>query len=379
LAALATRYLPGIKGRLSLPPGTDQNALLQFRASSNVSALLQTAGFDPQNLRQEAEELLLRGRDPLAAWVPLLRYASYDAWSKLRGEPLYYMWRRVAAEVLLRAHEELVVDGMLEPLPDLTNIQGHTSFHDRLTPRQTEAQTLERALMEFGLSPHPRVLLILEGETEFSHVPRLLEEMGLTQPQQVRVQITRSSRFNAHLIARYMAPRVGKQLREDLWALDAPPTALVIAMDPENDFATAAKRDEVKRKLKEAIREEVRFLDADISQQELDNLVHVFVWGEDSYELANFSDDELVSAIATLMQQHGGVSGKSPTWEQDLRTDLRVARSNHDDIKIPVGKVMRRSLDKVALAELLWPALQRKYEAYRLVVTFTGVSAVGRD
>jgi regulatory protein YycI of two-component signal transduction system YycFG len=51
---------------------------------------------------------------------------------------------------------------------------------------------------------------------------------------------------------------------------------------------------EERRKLQAAIREEVRYQDADISQDDLDILVSVHVWGDDKYELANFTDDELV-------------------------------------------------------------------------------------
>src|SRR5207248_1868481 len=67
-------------------------------------------------------------------------------------------------------------------------------------------------------------------------------------------------------------PRIGRRVG-DRWPLDASPTALVLAMDPENHFATAQQRAEERRKLQAAIREEVRYQDADISQDDLDILV----------------------------------------------------------------------------------------------------------
>src|SRR6266550_763745 len=131
-----------------------------------------------------------------------------------------------------RSKIDLAAAGVMEPLPDLTGSTWHAPQHDRLTPRYPEAETLERALAEFGLSPHPRVILLLEGKTEQRHVPRLLAEVGLTQPHQVRVQPCRSSKVNAHLIARYgITPRIGRRVG-DRWLLDASPTALVLAMDP---------------------------------------------------------------------------------------------------------------------------------------------------
>jgi hypothetical protein len=272
-------------------------------------------------------------------WVKLLRYASHTGWSKMRGKPLDCMWRRVAAEVLLRAHEDLAASGALQPLPDLTGSTWHSPQHDRLIPRYPEAETLERALAEFGLSPHPRVILLLEGQTKQRHMPRLLADVGLTQPQQVRVQPCRSSKVNAHLIARYgITPRIGRRMG-DSWLLDASSTALVLAMDPENHFATAHKRAEERRKLQAAIREEVRYQDSDISQDDLDILVSVHVWGDDKYELANFTDDELVPAIAHLAAAHGATDTTSPSWENELRGYLQDARLRHLDIEAPLGRI----------------------------------------
>ncbi|MGW4591716.1 hypothetical protein ACWEKJ_30735 [Amycolatopsis thermoflava] len=363
LAALATPYLPGVLGRLNLPAGVDEKGLRVYRADADVPGLLRTAGFDPADLAPEADFLLMQTQnDPLAKWLPLVRHASYRGWSRLRGDPLDAMWRRTAAEVLLRAHEELATAGVVEPLPDLTGASWHAPQHDRLTPRFEEAQTLERALAELGLSPHPKVILLLEGETERYHVPRLLAEFGVASHQDVRVQHAKSSKINAHLIARYGAtPRVGRKLG-DRWLLDASPTALLIAMDPENHFATPAQRDRVRRNLQEAIREEVRYQDAEISQADLDFLVRIRVWGDDKYELANFADDDLLPAVTRLAERQGNPRVSSATWEQDVRAEIQMARVKHHDVKVPLGRLGIRE-DKGELARLLWPVLRDKCES----------------
>jgi hypothetical protein len=291
-----------------------------------------------------------------------MRYARYDGWSKLCGAPHAAMWQRVAAEVLLRAHEELAADGVLEPLPDLSGTGWWTSQHDRLSPRYVAAQMLERALAEFGLSPHPKVILLVEGETELFHIPKLLAELGFDRPQDIRVQRTEDSKVNPHLIARYgVTPRVGRKVREDTWLLDASPTALMIAMDAENNFATEEARLKMRRKLQAAIREEVRYQDADINDASFDELVHIFVWGDDTYELANFTDEELLPALTQIAQAQGNPRPSEPTWEQDLAAALRDARARHVDIKFVFSK-MRMSESKTELARLLWPALLRKSE-----------------
>ncbi|MFC5107621.1 hypothetical protein [Kibdelosporangium philippinense] len=363
LAALATHYFPAVVGKLKLPPLTEWEELQKARAASDVAELLRVTGSEPADLARQADRLLVQAhREPLAKWLSLLRYASYDAWSRLRGEPLDAMWRRIAAEILLRAHEDLAVASVVDPLPDLTGARVWTAQHDRLTPRYQEASTLERALADLGLSPYPKVILLVEGETELCHIPRLLAEIGMTQPQDVRVQQTKSSRINAHLIARYgITPRIGRRI-DDRWLLDASLTALAIAMDPENDFATQVDRDKIRRNLQQAIREEVRHQEADIGDDVLDALVHVRVWGDDKYELANFSDDELVSALTTLAVRQNNQLVSSPSWERDLRAKLQEARAVHADIKVPMGRLRIRE-DKVELAELLWPALFVKCQA----------------
>ncbi|WP_117213920.1 hypothetical protein [Allorhizocola rhizosphaerae] len=365
LAALATRYLPGILGQMNLPDLDEREELHRYRASIDVQQLVQAAGFDATLLAGEADTLLLHAHnEPLAKWLPLIRHAGYRGWSQLGGEPLHAIWQRIAAEILLRAHEDLVATGVLEPLPDLTGSNWHSAQHDRLTPRYAEAQTLDRALAELGLSPHPKVILLVEGETELEHVPKLLAEFGLGKPQDVRVQRTKGSKkINAHLIARYgVTPRVGRPLGvKQGWFLDASLTSLVIAMDPEHEFTTQESRDEVRRKLQVAIREEVEYQDATISQEELNALVQVRVWGDHSYELANFTDDELVPALTLLAHQRHNRAVEEPDWELRVRAELQAAREAHQDIKVAMGKI-RLGDDKTGLAQILWPVLRAKCE-----------------
>lgn len=363
LCALSTRYLPGVLGQVSTPPDVDESALHQYRSSADTLDLLARAGFDPSDLAGTADTLLAHAHDdPLWEWLPLIRHAGYKrGWSKLRGRSLENMWRRIAAEVLLRAHEDLEASGHLDPLPDLTGASYWSPQHDRLTPRHSDAESLERALAERGLSPRPKVLLLVEGETELHHVPSLLRELGLSSPQDVRVQLTKGSKVNPHLIARYsIAPRIGREIDKG-WLLDASPTALLIAMDEENYFATQEKRDSMRRALQQCIREEVEYQDAAIGQDVLDLLVNIRVWGPDSYELANFTDDELIPAIATIATRHGKPAD-SPGWQEQLRRELQAARAAHHDIKVPLGR-LRLQPQKVELAHALWPVLLAKCEA----------------
>jgi hypothetical protein len=359
LSALTPRYLPGILGSLSLPGGggIDRDALEGFRFHADVLGLLTAVGFDSRQLRREAEYLLDQaGRDPLRDWLPVLRHASGDAWEKLHGEPLDCLWLRIGAEVLLRTHEELAATGHLEALPDESGRAYATSLDGRLGRKNDNGRPLEQVLGNFGLSPHPRVLLVIEGKTERFHVLPLLAQFGLSRPEQVRVQIAHSSRVNPQLLARYtITPRLGEKLG-DAWTLTATPTALVIAMDPENNWETPEKCEEERRKIKKAIREEVELQGGKISDESLDFHVNIYTWGEDKYELANFADGELLPVITQLAQ---GEDVGSPTWTERVRVQLHEARQAHDDIKVVLGPL---HIDKKDLAELLWPTLLAKCE-----------------
>lgn len=362
LSALASRYLPQILGRLSIPLELRDGEDLNLGAGVNVKDLLEVAGFEAIELQVEAERLLrdARHRDPLKDWWPLIRHANYSGWEKLRGPALECLQLRIAAEVLLRAHEDITTEGVLEPLPNLEDARWHP-LHDRVTPRESDALSLDRALAQFGLSPHPCVLILLEGETEMTHVPKLLALLGLDRPDRVRVQNCRSSNVNAQLISRYaISPRLGRQTG-DIQRLDVPPTALMVAMDPENRWNTEDKRNAEGRRLQKAIREEVERQGGVIIDRDLEFLVNIFVWGEDSYEIANFDDDELVSAVTSLAESQANNPSTDASWETRLREALERARVQHEDIQLAIGPLGIRE-NKIELAELLWPGLMKKYE-----------------
>ncbi|ACU35775.1 hypothetical protein [Actinosynnema mirum] len=147
LCALAPRYLPGVLGMEGVDaPGE----------SAELAQLLAAAPVRPHDLRQFAEDLLWEARrDPLRRWLPLLRHSDHRAWSELRGEALDCLWLRVAAEVLLRAHEELALRGVVEPLPEVGVDAGAGVGADRWQPLSdrlgARREPLGEVLKRFGL------------------------------------------------------------------------------------------------------------------------------------------------------------------------------------------------------------------------------------
>ena len=356
LSALAPRHLPGIWGQISLPGGGDFSEFSDSRFDITDKARIQLAGVKPGELLGPAELLLSSARtnDPLIEWWPQIRHSNYSGWGKLAGASLYALWQRIAAEVLLRTHEHLAEAKLVDPLPAETEGHFRKPLYDRISAR--EAEGLDQALGSLGLSPYPRVMLIVEGDTELLHVSRLLEEFDIDRPNRVRVLNLQGSQKNPRDLARYVTTPRLSQVRSGRQYLASTPTAVYIAMDPENLWKSEESRSKEKKKIQAAIRDEVVAQGATISQDELDMLVHVFTWGEHSYELANFTDDQLVLALTKLAAGYDHPEKKSPTWGQNVRDELQKARAESWDIKIALDRLHIRD-EKIKLAELLLPDL----------------------
>lgn len=80
---------------------------------------------------------------------------------------------RLAGEILLRYYDRLIREELATPLPDppLTR----TPYDLRLKRRRP----LDAVLTDFGLPPHPQLILVVEGLTERLFVPRMMQRLGL--------------------------------------------------------------------------------------------------------------------------------------------------------------------------------------------------------
>ena len=118
---------------------------------------------------------------------------------------------RIAAEILLRFYEDLALRGKAEPLPDLSGAMGWHPLHERLSNRK---DTLDEAVTDLGISPHPRVVLALEGETEVYHAPLVWRTLGYSSaPELIRVLKLGGVGQNLQKVAALnVAPLIGKQV-----------------------------------------------------------------------------------------------------------------------------------------------------------------------
>lgn len=168
--ALEVRYLPVLDPDYIYLVNAEPSGYQAYREAFDPVAMSETLRYPPEQVRKDAEELLLFAHsiNPLGGpWDQLLRRALRDSWRDFKGDALSVMSMRETAEILLRFYEDLVERGATLALPPLPARAWHP-LTERLSERR---QTLDQDLMNAGLSPHYGVVLALEGDTEEMHAP----------------------------------------------------------------------------------------------------------------------------------------------------------------------------------------------------------------
>lgn len=364
--ALEARYLPTLDRDWIRLSGAAPEEWQQYRDGFDPTEMLDHLGIPPALIRDDAENLLFEAHriDPLGrSWGRLVRYSPPDAWKDLKDAALSAMDLRVTAEILLRFYEDLADRGLAEPLRDLSKagnpMRGWHPLVERLSFRE---ESLDEELVHLGISPHPRVVLAVEGETERRHIPRLWKALDFPDaPELVRVmKLGGVDRDPVKVGALAAAPLIAR--RDDsreFWWLIKPPTTFMIAVDPEGRYYGDASRvSDTRGKILAEIRDVISSQDAEVADEDLDVLVEIRTWNESCYEFAHFSDEELAAAIQRV---HTTLNGLSLSQVVDA---LAASRRRRKDIK-EVWSRWDYGVSKPALADALWPILKKKLEAVR--------------
>lgn len=368
LTALEARYFPKLDAEWLHLNNTDEEEWGKYRQAFDPVVISQLLGYSARQARRDAEWLLFCARrfDPLGdSWSRLVRRAPSSKWKDLKNDALLAMDYWIAAEILLLFYEDLADRGQAEPLPD-------TPSYERLSYRE---RTLDQDLMDLGISPHPRVVLAVEGETEQEHVPRVWEELEYPDaPELMRLLVLGGTNKDPVKIAALAAaPLVAGKApsQRPAWLLIKPPTRLFIAIDPEGLFAPS-RVTKTRANILNEIRAVLRAQGVEHpSPAELDELVEIRTWSASCYEFAQFNDEELAEAI---MAVHYTIDG----WTKDeLVAALRYWRNKKEDIKrvwesgrwIEQGQRMTGGwaygVSKTKLSKSLWPTLKEKINRCR--------------
>lgn len=354
VSALEPIYYPSVVGRLSLPSHRDFETFEWWRRTRSVRSGLRWLGVSARWLRDAAEELLREAEriDPLGSWAEVVAEGEPEKWKTLRGDARNAMDLRIGAEVLLLYHDDLVAAGLSKPLPDPPPRFGGP-FDTRLKRRRP----VDALLTDFGLSPHPRLVLVVEGATERLLMPRVMEQLSLrTDEDFIAIQDAEGVDTDlGPLMAYAIAPRLenedvdGRYLR-----LVRPPTRILVVLDPEGSFATnemrASRREQWIDRLMRTLPKERR---TDVIREQVSRYVDVVTWKRsgESFEFAHFTDRQLALAVERLDKRP-----RRPSRRQ--RIALIAARRVQGASLDP----LLHRVSKVDLADELWPTLERRID-----------------
>ena len=219
------------------------------------------------------------------------------------------------------------------------------------------SKPLDANLSSLGVSPHPGVVLVVEGETEEILVPRVRDHIRIPNRAEVvqSVVLRGTTRYLTKLAAFATAPMIERKQGDD-WLLVKPPTRLMVVVDPDPPFDNPANVERERRKIVDEIIAVVRAQGVDPVREDIDSLVEIATWTESCFEFAHFDDSDLARALVALHPNCGGMG------VDELTTALGAHRRTRQDIKT-VWKNWRPHPSKRDLADELWPTLKLKLEA----------------
>jgi hypothetical protein len=349
ILALDPVYYPRITGTLSLPVETDLEQFMRWRFSLGPKWLLDWLGEDSDWIRARGRSLLEGAQrlDDLGGWSEVLGAGSTKRWNSLRGKPRLVMDLRLAGELLLCYYDRLIREGLADelPRPPLTRMP----YDLRLKRRRP----LDALLTAFGLSPHPQLILIVEGRTERLIVPRVMEILGIpTDSDFISVQDAEGVTTNLGPLLAYLAPQPSDEENEHYIHPLRPLTRFLVVLDPEGPVTTQADREERRQmwvdRIMRAMPQEMQSL---VVREQIEHLVTIRTWNKrgDSFEFAHFTDLQIARAIDKLDGRT-----RKPTRDRLVKfvADARAGKKNLDNLLHGFGKVQ--------LADALWTVLERK-------------------
>lgn len=351
LTALEPMYLPDVQRSLAAPPAMGpfedwEDARTRF---SPVD-LLQRSGWTMVELENASRILIVRadGANPLGDWYRIVGLTP-ERWQELRFDGLVSLEMRIAAELLFRFRDDLRASGV--PAAQT----GVATLDERRLPRLSADPS--ELLLKFGLSAHPRILVVIEGDTEQRLAPRIAALLGIPfDPPDVRVfNRGGDSAHLATLVRLMVAPQVASPLPGTDWiGIRRPLTKLLYLTDPEAASGSPEQRTDQQRTWVDLIVKELARQGARVAHATLERLVELYAWDKGTFEFAHFTDAELATAIRHV---HRG----DPQDLADLEGQLERTRASDPRLEFMWHAWSSRP-SKVVLAEELWPILSHRIE-----------------
>jgi hypothetical protein len=349
-AALEPVYLSRITTRLALPVSVDFDEFIRWRSELDATWLLDWLDVDADWIRSRASLVLDAAQrlDRLGRWSEVIGAGSANRWEELQGTPRLVMDMRLVGELLLRYHDRLVKEALAQPTPKPPRTRTPYDLRLRLT------RPLDAVLTDFGLSPHPQLILIVEGATERALAPRAMQLLGVPMGDDfIAIRDAEGVRANLGALLAYLAPQPG-EIESDRYIRPLRPlTRFLVVFDPEGPVATAESREKRRQGWVERIFLALpQELQKPVVREQLDKFVVMRTWNErgDSFEFAHFSDRQITREIDGLDER-----ASKPSFG-DLLERVKEFRRGDKNLK----RLLPPGVGKVELGLKLWPTLERR-------------------
>lgn len=301
--ALEPAYRADVYGHFRWRGDSGLEEFEHWRRTRPIKATVRWLERRPVWLADSAADLLRTADrvDPLARWSDLVSRVRSEKWEDLRGDARVAVDLRVCAEYLLRYYEDLARARQAPALTRSSSRKGAV-FSRRLRP----TRSVDQILTDFGLSPHPRLVLVVEGDTELCLAPRVLPLLLSNVDEDViSIQNAAGIGGDIGLLMSYFAPRIvaDTRLREPFVGLARPLTRALVVLDAEGAVSTQAGREARRVVWVERILRTFAKDDRAGLRTQIDPLVTVTTWNRrgDSFEFAHFTDRQIARAIVPCL------------------------------------------------------------------------------
>lgn len=223
--------------------------------------------------------------DPLGEWYDLVSFISISQRKRLKNKALLAQ-ELYSMEYMLRLfYKELTGDSLFKPSESAS--WESDKFYGKGTS-DDEMKFLEFLTNQYHLNPKPRLILVVEGESEEKQIPRLVENMFGCSFSKLGIYV-----MNLHGVSNFS----GTKKNDKYGALEkfidyhhSKNTIVFVVLDNEG---LAGK---VKKKLlkKRSILNKGRM----VTKEE-----YIHLWERKSIEFSNFSNQEIAKSMSELAEQ----------------------------------------------------------------------------
>lgn len=244
---------------------------------------LSKTGIDIEQVKKYQEIMSLRACscDPLENWHDLVQFVSLEKKKRLKREALLAQTFYSMEKMLRLFYKDLTEQDLSEEKG--INYKWRERVYGEGIP-DSNMLFLEYLTNEFHLNPRPKLILIVEGRSEYEQIPRLAKEIGYSfDTIGIRIEMLEGiGNFTGGKIERFIDHYHNLQ------------TIVYLILDNENNAIPFRSK---------LIKKKSRYAE---SNRYITNEDYIFIWDK-CFEFDNFSDVELANALSSISYSHSFV------------------------------------------------------------------------